>query len=308
MIKEIGKDDLILNVPLLEWGSTGEKFCLISKINVKEDSLGKTFLQCTLRGKDGTPIIGRLFGDTVKNYINDIETYLGKVALVSYLVDEVYGQRSLSIEWMVLPEGDDLKGIKEDLFEAIILNVEQYLQNIQTLYNRYQSVFTEPLSCLFKQKRYTQLYYINNEEVCSGKNGYVYVILSSCWERLEVYYKLGYVNKSQMSIMMLAQLISECVLNQISDLRFDYAYTVYTKISEIAATLNAIGTATERTMLKEVITGYTNARLGVVSAKTESKLGTLLYREYEAVYNNLKYLTSLENYAGTATFQGKFVR
>lgn len=308
MIKEIGKDDLVLNVPLLEWGTTGEKFCLISKINIKEDSLGKTFLQCTLRGKDGTPIIGRLFGDTVKNYINEIEKYIGKVALVSYLVDEVYGQRSLSINWMVLPEGDDLQGIKKDLFEAVIPDIESYLKIIQTLYYKYTSIFTEPLSCLFKQKKYTQLYYLSNEEICSGKNGHAYVLLSSCWERLEVYHKLGYINSAQMSIMMIAQLISECVLNHVSELRFDYNYLIYNKISEIATILNSIGTTIERATLKEVITGYTNARLGAVSGKTESKLGLILYREYKVVYENLRYLTSLENYTGTATFQGKIVR
>ena len=51
MIKEIGKDDLVLNVSLLEWGTTVEQFCLVSKVNVKQDSLGKTFIQFIIRVK-----------------------------------------------------------------------------------------------------------------------------------------------------------------------------------------------------------------------------------------------------------------
>ncbi len=308
MIKEIGKDDLVLNVPLLEWGTAGEKFCLISKMNVKEDSLGKTFIQCTIRGKDGTPVIGRLFGDTVKNYLSEIEKYIGQVALVSYFVDEVYGQKSLNIEWMVLPTGDDMKGIKADLFEAVIPEIDKYVTGNEELFKKYPSAFSTTLMSLFRQKGYTSLYYLSNEEVCSGKNGYVYVLLNSCWKRLELYHQLGYVNNEQVSMMMMTQLVCECVLSSYSELRFDYNYVVYNKISDLLGVLNNIGTTEERTKLKEIVTGYTNYRLNAVSTKTENRLAKILFAEYRTVYDNLKYLTSLENYTGTATVQGKLVR
>lgn len=311
MIKEINEiDNLVLNVPLLEWGTTNEQFALVSKINVKVDSLGKTFLQCILRGKDGTPVIGRIFGeDTVKKYVNEIEKYIGQVVLVSYLVDEVFGQKSLAIDWMVMPAGDDLKGIKADLFEAVIPGIEKYVESNAQLFSAHRSIFTDSFASLFKQKSYTSLYFLSNEEICSGKNGYVYVILNSCWKRLELYQSLGYVTEEELALMMSAQLICECVLSTYSELKFDYNFHVYTKVHTLLQVVQSIGTSAERKRLTELITGYINYRLNAVSTKTESKLAKVLFTEYTAVIDNLRYLTSLENYTGaTATMQGKLVR
>lgn len=308
MITEVGNDNLVLNVPLLEWGTTAEKFCLVSQANIKTDSLGKTFIQCVLRGKDGTPVIGRIFGDDVHKYASEIEKYIGKVALVSYLVDIVYGQKSLTIYWMVLPEGEDMRGIKADLFEAIIPNVSKYVEDNEQLFNTHTSIFTPTMASLFKQKAYTSLLYASNEEVCSGKSGYVYVLLNTCWHRCELYKELGYITSAQLSLMMIAQLLCECILHGYSDLRFDYNYLVYDKIAGALSIIDNIGTTEERSALKEIITGYTNARLGAVSTKTEHRLAQILYQEYSVVYNNLKYLTTLETYTGTATIGGKLVR
>lgn len=308
MIKEIGKDDLVLNVSLLEWGTTVEQFCLVSKVNVKQDSLGKTFIQFIIRGKNGEPIIGRLFGDTVKNYLESIETYVGKVALVSGLVDTVYGQKSLSINWIVLPTGDDLKGIKEDLFEAIVPNISKFINQIQILYKEHASVFTEAFSSFFNHNFFTSLYYISNEEVCSGKNGYAYVMLSQCWERLKLYHQLGYITSNQLSFMMTAQLACESILSQYSDTRFDYNYVVFNKLSDMLQLLNGLGTSAERASLKEIATCYMNLRLDIPVTKTEHRLATIMFNEYNTVFNNLKYLTTLESYTGIATIDGKLVR
>lgn len=301
MIKEHGTNEYVLQPSLLEVGEQYEKFAIISKMITKVDSLGKTYLQLVVRGTNGAPMIGRIFDSTVVGNILKNNSYIGKVVLLSFTTDIVYGQKSLTIDWMVVPEDEDakFKGIKADLFSAVISNIDKYVSNLKNTFSNHKSIFTDIATSVFKQSAFSSLMYHSNEDICNGQCGYVYLILDTCWTRLEFYKNSGYITDNELSIMMVAQLLAECVIAQSDDCEFDYHYIVYTKLSKLMAGFGNTGTKDERDLLLRVLSCYADMRMGITESKTESKLAKIMYREYKSLRDNLCYLSTLSTYDGT---------
>lgn len=306
MISEIEKDNFVLNTALLQIGDSGDKFCIVKRIVTKMDINGNPYIQVVVRGKNGKQITGRLFGENVSKYLNSINTYLNNIVLIGYNVTEVYGEKSLDLSYIALPEGDDLQGINSDLFNAVIPNVEIYVNSIKEMFFKYPCVFTEPFSGFFNQKIFTSLLYKNDTDVCNGYDGYIYVILSNTWDRLTIYNKLGYFDKSIIGMLFCAQLVCECIMASVSRNEFHYTASVYHNVYYTISNIK-VGTSGERKQLMEIASNYLDMRLGV-EPKTEIRYSRVLYTEFTAIYDNLKYLTALQN-AGTITVvDGKFVR
>lgn len=308
MIKEKSFDDLILNPYILDSGIIYTKYCLISKITTKLDSAGRCFLQINFRGKDGTPIVGRMFGDTVEDYLKEIEKYINSVVFAEFYVDTVYGQKSLNVNWMKIPTGEDFKGIKIDLFESIIPNIDYYVSGIKNMFNDYTSVFSPAGINIMKQSVFSSLYYKSDESLCSGQCGYGYVIIHNCWSRFIEYNKLGAITKNEIALMFIAQLIADSVIFACDEYSPEYSYIVYVQIAQVMSQLSKFGTEEERKALRSVLLGYAGLRIGTPSDKVESKLAVIMYNEYKAIHDNLKYLTNLKLYKGTMLFNGKVIR
>jgi hypothetical protein len=173
---ENGKEALVLIPGTLKFGDTGEKFCRVSKITLKNDTLGNNFIQLVLRGKDGSPVIGRLFGENVVKYADELEKYNNQIILVSYIVENVYDKLCLNVNWFVKPEDNDLKGISIDLFESIVPGVDNTVGELKVMFSEYPTVFTEIFKDFFNQNRFSSLLYTSDADVLNGRNGYVYVL------------------------------------------------------------------------------------------------------------------------------------
>lgn len=306
MISEVDKDSLVLNTALLRNGDSGDKFCIVKKIVNKIDVNGKPYIQMIVRGKNGKQIAGRLFGDTVFKYLDSINLYADNIVLIGYNVTEVYGEKALDVSYIVLPEGDELKGINSDLFNAVIPNVETYVNSIKETFLKYPCVFTEPFLNFFNQNLFTSLLYKSDTDVCNGYDGYVYVLLSSVWDRLAIYHELGYFKKNIIGMMFCAQLLCECLIASVSNNEFHYNARIYHKVYNCVVGIK-VGTAEERRLLIEIASNYLDMRLEV-EPKTETRYSRVLYTEFMAIYNNLKYLTALQNTGTISVYNNKFVR
>lgn len=294
MIKEKsnGVNEFVLIPAFLNVGEQYEKYCIVSKCKLKIDQFGQSYLQFVLKGKEGVPIFGRLFDQTIIKNIKNHNYFIGKVVLISFRVDNVFGKKSLNIDWIVSPTDEDtsMKGIKIDLFDAILPDIDNLVRDLKDVYCTYDSVFTKSLETLFSHSIFTNLLYKSDESICLGKCGYAYLIFDMTWNRLLQYYKSGWLRRDKMSLMMSAQLLVECVILNVDSSSHNFHYNVFTNISKLMNLAN-VGTETEKTNLEKIITGYTDLRMGIPCNNDDYDLSSILYREYKNVYDNLASFT-----------------
>lgn len=300
------KDCFVLAPALLRVGDTGEKFALVKKINLKKDTLGNPFIQMVVSGKDGQPVMARLFGDSVRKYAGELEKYNNQVVLLSYIATVVFDKISLTLDWFVKPDEDRLRGISIDLFESVVSNVDSYVNRLKTFVETIPTIFTDFTKSLMQSQGFSSLLYHSDPEVLSGKNGYMYVLLSMTWSRVAEMVRLGIIKKNTAGFLFTAQLMVEIVLSKYDANNASYTFNVFEDLISLMSGINA-GTSIEIKELKDLVTDYTNLRLGVKS-NTGSLMSQILYNEFSSLYRTFKYIGQFDGLTGTVNIDGRYVK
>jgi len=291
MIRE-HNNDMVIDIPLLEVGTEDVKFALIKNAVLKLDVNSKHFIQFIIKGKNGKKIIGRMFGDNVDLFKDNLNKFINKVAAINYTVTTYNGDKTLVINDVQIPDDNRFENIKADLFGAVIPEIEMHISSIITLFNSNTCVFSSVLSSLFNNKLFTSLRFKSDDDICNGENGYVYLIMEQSMNTILYYNKCGLITNDNVGYLYCVLILSECVLNYYDELSFDYTLKVFSMLNKLFGVLN--GTENENKLLKEITTSYINSRLSI-DTKTEMILSDVLYNVYIANYNNLKQLTLLSN-------------
>ena len=290
MIKE-KNNELVLQPNLLKLGETYERFAKVDTIETRMTVNHRRFLRIILRGESGTYLVGRIFNDALIDKFIDAQCE-NKVILVSFYLEEVYGEKSASIDWFVVPSEEDekFKGISVDLFESCIEDIDACVTSLKDIFNKYKTCFTVVGNNLMTRSLFTSLWYVSDYRVCSGKSGYLYLILSECWKRLEFYHSVGYLTSTDVGFGMLAQMVTESILASINTRDSSYNMKVFSKINTFCTGFKDAGLPSELEALNAIITDYANKRIGFESKFYESKVATVLFNEYNAILNNLMFL------------------
>lgn len=300
------KDCFILTPSLLRVGDTGEKFGKIRSINVKKDSLGNPFLQLVVSGKDGQPIMARLFGDSVGKYAVELEKYSNQIVLLSYVVTSVFDKLSLTLDWFVKPDEEKLRGISIDLFESVISNIDTYINRLKSFVEAIPTVFTDFIKNIMQSQGFTSLLYHSDPEVLDGKNGYMYVFLNMSWGRIIELVKLGVVRKSTAGLLFTTQLMVEIVLSKHNINNASYTFDVFKDLISMMNDIN-VGTSIEINELKDLVTDYANLRLGIKS-NTSSLSSQILYNEFSSLYSTFRYIGQFDGLIGTVNIDGRYIK
>lgn len=300
------KDCFVLTPALLRVGDTGEKFALVRNINVKKDTLGNPFIQLVVSGKDGQPIMARLFGDSVKKYADELEKYNNQIVLLSYVVTTVFDKLSLTLDWFVKPDDDRLRGISIDLFESVVSNVDTYINRLKTFVETIPTVFTDFTKSLMQSQGFSSLLYHSDPEVLDGRNGYMYVFLNMTWGRIIELVKLGIVKKNTAGFLFTTQLMVEMVLSKYNANDASYTFDVFEDLISMMSGIN-VGTSIEIKELKNLVTDYTNLRLGIKS-NTGSLMSQILYNEFSSLYCTFKYIGQFDGLVGTINVDGRYIK
>lgn len=287
-------NDLALNVSLLSIGDSGTKYAFVNRVSLKYTVNGELFFQFILKSVDNKIIIGRLFGNQALALKDKAFTFVNTVVAISYVVSEVYGKKSLDLDWVEGTSGELPESIKTELFHFTIPNIDEIVKSLHTLFNKYTCSYTSVISMIFNTSSFSKLAYVNDPEILNASCGYPYAILLSAWKHYEDYLTVGLITKKEYALAMCVQVVCESVLFSIDKANFAYTLKVITNVNKLLDGCKKISTDTEFTELQELASTYLNLRLGI-NSYTEVQLGRLMFNEFNTVMNNMIYLSSKES-------------
>lgn len=282
-----------LNVAVLELGIEDRKLCKIVKVQQKFDMSGAPYLTLSLRGLGGNQIMGRIFGNEAKSFLNEWSSWQGKIAYVHFATDVYMGRICLVIFGVTFPDNKLMATIDAECFDSkiSIKPVNESLTRMEEIARgtRYE----KGVLAVLNSSQVTNLLYVANDEIFVGKVGGILYIVGMVIDSLISNYNYKVIGKDDVIACAVSLILCCNAIAFAEDSNSVYKEVDLFSVAKKTYSNIGLGELTEK--INSCSATFIKLYLGINDGNLSS-LGMLVYEMYMAAYSSQLYLTTVNKY------------